>query len=48
MLRRVSEVVQLAVDCFVALFKALGGGWPPDETLRPSDVWCRIAAARPG
>ncbi|MGA2056357.1 MAG: efflux transporter outer membrane subunit [Bradyrhizobium sp.] len=28
-----AEVVRLAGDSFVALYKALGGGWPPDEVI---------------
>jgi NodT family efflux transporter outer membrane factor (OMF) lipoprotein len=28
-----AEVVRLAGDSFVALYKALGGGWPPDEII---------------
>ena len=28
-----AEVVRLAGDAFVALYKALGGGWPPDEVI---------------
>ena len=30
-----AEVVRLAGDSFVALYKALGGGWPPDEIIPP-------------
>ena len=30
-----AEVVRLAGDSFVALYKALGGGWPPDEVIPP-------------
>jgi NodT family efflux transporter outer membrane factor (OMF) lipoprotein len=30
-----TEVVRLAGDSFVALYKALGGGWPPDEIIPP-------------
>jgi NodT family efflux transporter outer membrane factor (OMF) lipoprotein len=30
-----AEVVRLAGDGFVALYKALGGGWPPDEIIPP-------------
>ena len=28
-----AEIVRLAGDSFVALYKALGGGWPPDEII---------------
>lgn len=28
-----AEMVRLAGDSFVALYKALGGGWPPDEVI---------------
>jgi NodT family efflux transporter outer membrane factor (OMF) lipoprotein len=28
-----AEVIRLAGDSFVALYKALGGGWPPDEVI---------------
>jgi NodT family efflux transporter outer membrane factor (OMF) lipoprotein len=28
-----AEVVRLTGDSFVALYKALGGGWPPDEVI---------------
>src|ERR1700730_10959379 len=28
-----AEVVRLAGDSFVTLYKALGGGWPPDEII---------------
>jgi NodT family efflux transporter outer membrane factor (OMF) lipoprotein len=28
-----AEVVRLAGDSFVALYKALGGGWPPDQII---------------
>ena len=28
-----AEVVRLSGDSFVALYKALGGGWPPDEII---------------
>jgi len=28
-------VNQLAGDSFVALYKALGGGWPPNEMIPP-------------
>ncbi len=30
-----AEVVRLAGDSFVALYKSLGGGWPPDEIIPP-------------
>jgi len=30
-----AEVVRLAGDSFVALYKALGGGWPPNEAIPP-------------
>ena len=30
-----AEVVRLAGDSFVAFYKALGGGWPPDEMIPP-------------
>src|SRR4029077_5529915 len=30
-----AEVVRLAGDSFVALYKALGGGWPPEEVIPP-------------
>jgi NodT family efflux transporter outer membrane factor (OMF) lipoprotein len=30
-----AEVVRLAGDGFVALYKALGGGWPPNEIIPP-------------
>src|ERR1700693_5117639 len=30
-----AEVVRLAGDSFVTLYKALGGGWPPDEVIPP-------------
>ena len=30
-----AEVVRLAGDSFVALYKALGGGWPRDEIIPP-------------
>jgi outer membrane protein TolC len=30
-----AEVIRLAGDSFVALYKALGGGWPPDEIIPP-------------
>jgi NodT family efflux transporter outer membrane factor (OMF) lipoprotein len=30
-----ADVVRLAGDSFVALYKALGGGWPPDEIIPP-------------
>ena len=30
-----AEIVRLAGDSFVALYKALGGGWPPDEIIPP-------------
>jgi NodT family efflux transporter outer membrane factor (OMF) lipoprotein len=30
-----AEVVRLTGDSFVALYKALGGGWPPDEIIPP-------------
>jgi NodT family efflux transporter outer membrane factor (OMF) lipoprotein len=30
-----AEVVRLAGDSFVTLYKALGGGWPPDEIIPP-------------
>jgi len=30
-----AEVVRLAGDSFIALYKALGGGWPPDEIIPP-------------
>jgi NodT family efflux transporter outer membrane factor (OMF) lipoprotein len=30
-----AEVVRLAGDSFVALYKALGGGWPSDEIIPP-------------
>jgi hypothetical protein len=30
-----AEVVRLEGDSFVALYKALGGGWPPDEIIPP-------------
>jgi hypothetical protein len=30
-----AEIVRLAGDSFVALYKALGGGWPPDEVIPP-------------
>src|SRR5580692_6062347 len=30
-----AEVVRLAGDSFVLLYKALGGGWPPDEIIPP-------------
>jgi NodT family efflux transporter outer membrane factor (OMF) lipoprotein len=30
-----AEVVRLAGDRFVALYKALGGGWPPNEIIPP-------------
>jgi NodT family efflux transporter outer membrane factor (OMF) lipoprotein len=30
-----AEVIRLAGDSFVALYKALGGGWPPDEVIPP-------------
>ncbi|HLJ01696.1 MAG TPA: efflux transporter outer membrane subunit [Bradyrhizobium sp.] len=30
-----AEVARLAGDSFVALYKALGGGWPPDEVIPP-------------
>lgn len=30
-----AEVVRLAGDSFVALYKALGGGWPPNEVIPP-------------
>jgi NodT family efflux transporter outer membrane factor (OMF) lipoprotein len=30
-----AEVVRLAGDSFVALYKALGGGWPPDQIIPP-------------
>jgi NodT family efflux transporter outer membrane factor (OMF) lipoprotein len=30
-----AEVVRLAGESFVALYKALGGGWPPNEIIPP-------------
>jgi hypothetical protein len=30
-----AEVVRLAGDSFVVLYKAIGGGWPPDEIIPP-------------
>jgi NodT family efflux transporter outer membrane factor (OMF) lipoprotein len=30
-----AEVVRLAGDSFVTLYKALGGGWPPNEIIPP-------------
>jgi NodT family efflux transporter outer membrane factor (OMF) lipoprotein len=30
-----AEVVRLAGESFVALYKALGGGWPPNEVIPP-------------
>jgi NodT family efflux transporter outer membrane factor (OMF) lipoprotein len=30
-----AEVIRLEGDSFVALYKALGGGWPPDEIIPP-------------
>lgn len=30
-----AQVVQLAGDAFIALYKALGGGWPPNELIPP-------------
>ena len=30
-----AEVIRLSGDSFVALYKALGGGWPPDEIIPP-------------
>ena len=30
-----AEVVRLAGDSFVALYKALGGGWPPEQIIPP-------------
>ena len=30
-----AEIIRLAGDSFVALYKALGGGWPPDEIIPP-------------
>ncbi|MGZ5873342.1 MAG: efflux transporter outer membrane subunit [Bradyrhizobium sp.] len=30
-----AELIRLAGDSFVALYKALGGGWPPDEVIPP-------------
>lgn len=30
-----AEIVRLAGASFVALYKALGGGWPPDEVIPP-------------
>jgi NodT family efflux transporter outer membrane factor (OMF) lipoprotein len=30
-----AEVVRLAGDSFVALYKALGGGWPPEQIVTP-------------
>jgi outer membrane protein TolC len=30
-----AEVIRLAGDSFVALYKALGGGWPSDEIIPP-------------
>jgi NodT family efflux transporter outer membrane factor (OMF) lipoprotein len=30
-----AEVIRLAGDSFVALYKALGGGWPPNEIIPP-------------
>jgi len=30
-----AEVVRLEGDAFVALYKALGGGWPPNEIIPP-------------
>ena len=30
-----AEVVRLAGDSFVALYKALGGGWPPQQVIPP-------------
>jgi NodT family efflux transporter outer membrane factor (OMF) lipoprotein len=30
-----AEVIRLAGDSFVTLYKALGGGWPPDEVIPP-------------
>jgi len=30
-----AQVVELAGDSFVALYKALGGGWPPNEIIPP-------------
>ena len=30
-----AEIVRLAGGSFVALYKALGGGWPPDEIIPP-------------
>ena len=30
-----AEVIRLAGDSFVTLYKALGGGWPPDEIIPP-------------
>jgi len=30
-----AQVVELAGDAFVALYKALGGGWPPNEIIPP-------------
>jgi outer membrane protein TolC len=30
-----AEVVRLAGDSFVALYKALGGGWPPEQFIPP-------------
>lgn len=30
-----ADVIRLAGDSFVGLYKALGGGWPPDEIIPP-------------
>jgi NodT family efflux transporter outer membrane factor (OMF) lipoprotein len=30
-----AEVIRLSGDSFVTLYKALGGGWPPDEIIPP-------------
>lgn len=30
-----ADVIRLAGDSFVALYKALGGGWPPDQIIPP-------------
>jgi NodT family efflux transporter outer membrane factor (OMF) lipoprotein len=30
-----AEVIRLAGDSFVTLYKALGGGWPPDQIIPP-------------
>jgi outer membrane protein TolC len=30
-----AEIVRLEGDAFVALYKALGGGWPPNEIIPP-------------